>query len=217
MKKLRLSVIVFTAINFLTSTAAHAELGCVFDEGESFSNTCEVEQAQLDKAREGLEIARQYNYCRVSSPDKPNGVGLQCRTFTLYKNTDGKITRDFFTFRFYAGETHRTVSNETFYIKREDGLHDSMHDEITDNISEVNNQLPEWRGVDVSFDRNDFPSYIAKFVTPSGDPSIPDTVAFSMIIYSESEVVLIQNVDKPENEQTKIVYGAIGPIQFPFP
>lgn len=206
--------ILTTVMLFLSSTSYATRLGtCPLDVGET-TNTCEVEQLEVETAMIGLSVYRQYNYCRIPSLDRPDGVGLQCRTLTLYKDSDGNITKDYFKFQFTAAETHRSLFVDTYYVKRKDGKYNSYHDEIADQSFIIDNQKLEWRGVEVSFD-GDFPYYTTLFITPSGSPDIADVVRTATITYTEDVVTVVNDSDRPVSEQSSIVYDAVGPYQVP--
>lgn len=178
------------------------------------STNCATQQKQVEAAMEGLSVAKQYNYCRLPGPEDKNGVGLQCRTFTLYKNQDGEITLDFFKFQFIAAEVHRDQLVDTYYVKQKDGTYNSFHDEIADGVLEIDKQKEDWIGVNITFNKN-FPSYTTAFTTATGVPGEPPIVRLASIQYDEFGVTLINDVDKPRDEQSRIIYQMLGTVQRP--
>ena len=211
---MKIRIITLLTFELLFSNPSFSK-SCPLDPEDQVGLPCSLEQHQVEVAMRGLSIAKQYNYCRTPSPDRMDGVGIQCRTLTFYKNKKGKVDLSFFKLQFAALEVKRTLLHDTYYIKQENGMYNSYHDEIADGILQIDNQLPEWRNVEVMFDRNSFPSYFATFNFPSGNPDEAPIQKLAKISYTPFMASLEIGVDLPIDQKSTTLYPVMGPYQTP--
>lgn len=211
---MNIRLITLVILGLLFSNSGFSK-NCPLDNEDQVGLPCSLEQSQVEGAMIGLSVARQYNYCRTPSPDRKDGVGIQCRTLTFYKDKSGEIDLSFFKLQFVALEVKRTLLHDTYYVKQDNGLYNSYHDEVSDGVLQIDNQLPEWRNVEVIFDKNNFPSYFATFNFPSGNEGEEPIQRLAKISYTPFMASLEIGVDLPADQKSTTLYPVMGPYQTP--
>ena len=179
-----------------SSILASTPTGCPWSVGET--NSCDLEHAHTTAAMRGLTPFRTHKYCRAPEA----GIGIQCRTLTVYKDRSGYITDSYFKLQFRALEDHRDILWDTYYVQRRGNIYNSYHDEKPDSIFMIDHQADSWVDVEVDFDGY-FPTYDAQFIVAG-----TSQVIYATIIFSDEKVDLILNIDKPRSQQKTITYWA---------
>lgn len=151
------------------------------------TSPCENEQADLDAALLGLEVATNATFCLKASTVS-DGEGIQCRSSVRYKNSGGTIVDDVFEDRFVFSETDRLGIDRIFFVKQASGKYNIYtHSNYGSGSPVVNRHHPLNIERDVTF--NGLLPTFNIFFFIAGQPPTPDD--YFTAEYWETHVDLI--------------------------